>query len=99
IVSGEVGEIMRQMAGGQLYEVRLPPEDRPAALQLLAGRSDVADAHEAEGGIDVSYCGAPEEVHHLLAALVNGGARVQAFSPQRTDLEDIFLRVTRGVVS
>src|SRR5205807_6801834 len=74
IVSGEVGEIMRQMAGGQLYEVRLPAEDRAAALQLLAARADVAEAHETEGGIDVSYTGAPEEIHRLLAALIDGGA-------------------------
>src|SRR5437763_7808881 len=62
VVSGEVGEIMRQMAGGQLYEVRLPAEDRPAALQLLAARSDVADARETDDGIDVSYSGPAEEI-------------------------------------
>src|SRR5437763_10372395 len=62
IVSGEVGEIMRQMSGGQLYEVRLPAEDRPAALTLLAGRPDVTEAHETDDGIDVSYSGPAEEI-------------------------------------
>jgi len=99
IVSGDVGEIMKQVAGAHVYEMRLPPEQHAAALQLLAARADVANARATDGMIRVDYAGAPEEVHRLLAALVGAGLRVQSFSEQATDLEEIFMQVTRGVVS
>jgi ABC-2 type transport system ATP-binding protein len=99
IVSGDVNEIMKQMAGGHVIDVRLPPEDHAPALSLLADRTDVADARAADGMIKIHYSGPPEEVYQLLAALVSAGVRVQSFSEQATDLEDIFMQVTRGVVS
>lgn len=99
VLSGDVAEIMRQMAGGHVYHVRLPEEDRDAALRLLAAREDVADAAAEDGHLRVSYAGEAEEVHRVLAALVQAGLRVQSFSEAPTDLEDLFMQVTRGVVS
>lgn len=100
VASGAVQEIMAQVSGGHVFSVRLPEEDRETALGLLAARSDVANAEvEDDGHVRLHYTGEPGEVHQVLAALVLAGLRVQSFSEQQTDLEEIFMKLTRGVVS
>jgi ABC-2 type transport system ATP-binding protein len=98
IVSGDVSEIMRQVTGGKVLELKVAGDPEPA-IELLTARRDVRSARLLDDGIKVEYTGEPEEVHELLQALLAAGVRVQSFSEQQTDLEDIFMRVTRGVVS
>jgi ABC-type multidrug transport system ATPase subunit len=49
--------------------------------------------------LKVDYVGEPGHQHEVLTAVVQQGVRVRAFSEEQTDLEDIFMKVTRGVVS
>jgi ABC-2 type transport system ATP-binding protein len=98
IVSGDVSEIMRQVTGGKVLELKVAGEMEPA-IALLTARRDVRSARLQGDSIKVEYTGEPDEVHSLLQALLAAGIRVQSFSEQQTDLEDIFMRVTRGVVS
>jgi ABC-2 type transport system ATP-binding protein len=98
VVSGDVGEIMRQVTGGKVLELKVA-EEPERAVELLVGRRDVRAARIVEDGIKVEYTGEPEEVHELLRALLAAEIKVQSFSEQQTDLEDIFMRVTKGVVS
>jgi ABC-2 type transport system ATP-binding protein len=99
IVSGDVGEIMRQVTGGQLLDVRVHPEDQEEAMAILTARTDVRSARVVDSDLKVEYTGDPERTHEVLAALVTEGVRVRAFTEEQTDLEDIFMKVTRGVVS
>jgi hypothetical protein len=48
--------------------------------------------------LKIDYTGNPAEVHQLLRDLLVAGLKVQSFSEQETDLEDIFMKVTRGAV-
>lgn len=99
IVSGDVGEIMRQVSGGMLLDVRVHPEDRERAEELLNGLPQVRNVRQADDELKVDYTGALDATHEVLAALVHAGVRVRTFTEEQTDLEDIFMRVTRGVVS
>ena len=99
IVSGDVGEIMRQVTGGLMLDVRVMPEDREKALDILRGLSIVRNARVVDEDLKVEYAGEPDHTYEVVNALVAGGARVRYFSEERTDLEDIFMKVTRGVVS
>jgi ABC-2 type transport system ATP-binding protein len=49
--------------------------------------------------LQVSYIGEPDEEYHVLTALVEAGIKVRAFYTPETDLEDVFLRVTKGQVA
>jgi ABC-2 type transport system ATP-binding protein len=49
--------------------------------------------------LQVSYIGEPEEEHLILTTLVEAGVKVRAFYTPETDLEDVFLRVTKGQVA
>ncbi len=58
------------------------------------------DNYSSKGSIlQVSYVGEPEEEHLILTTLVEAGIKVRAFYTPETDLEDVFLRVTKGQVA
>ncbi len=99
IVSGDVTEIMRQVTGGQVLDVRVLPEDLERAVTVLNGLPAVRAARVVDQDLKVDYIGEPDRTHEVLSALVANGVRVRAFIEEQTDLEDIFMRVTRGVVS
>lgn len=99
IVSGDVGEIMRQVTGGQMLDVRVLPEDMDQAIAFLSGLNSVRNCRIVDQDLKVDYVGEPGHQHEVLTALVQHGVRVRAFFEEQTDLEDIFMKVTRGVVS
>jgi ABC-2 type transport system ATP-binding protein len=111
IVSGDVEEIMRQVTGARILEVRVLEEDLERAVSVLSALRDVrkaspepqagaANAGSSRGaGLRVEYTGDPLETYRLLDALHAAEVRVLALAERETDLEDIFLKVTRGVVS
>jgi len=99
IVSGDVSEIMRQVTGGHMLDVRVHPDDQEKATALLTSRPDIRGVRLVDGDLKVDYTGDSENTHALLAALVTSGIRVRSFTEEQTDLEDIFMKVTRGVVS
>ena len=80
--------------------VKLSP-DMEKAIALLSAREDVADAKPggSDGLLQVHYLGEPNQEWQILQTLVKNDIRVLSFGTQATDLEDIFLRVTKGIVS
>ena len=99
IVSGDVSEILHQVSGAHRLLIRVVPEDADSALRLLNERADIREA-TAEGGlISADYTGERADSHALLRDLMVAGVRVNGLSEAQTDLEDIFMRVTRGAVS
>jgi ABC-2 type transport system ATP-binding protein len=101
VVSGDVQAIMQQVSGGHVYELKVA-EDLAGASALLEARADVRGVRPGDrnggGTLKIDYTGDPDEVHQLLRDLLVAGFKVQSFSEQETDLEDIFMKVTRGAV-
>ena len=51
------------------------------------------------GVIQIGYVGEIDEEYRVLAVLVQAGIKVRSFHTPETDLEDVFLRVTKGQVA
>ena len=122
LISGDVKEIMAQVAGGKALEIKLLDDfDRASEIvSALPGvrairRADDAPAvfrngNGVDGDVDVEpvaldscamvvdFNGDLEAQAELNRHLVQKGLRVIAFHEQQTDLEDIFMKVTRGLV-
>src|SRR2546422_1347580 len=101
VVSGDVQAIMKQVSGARVYELKVA-EDPDGAAGMLEARPDVRGVKPAGapwvGALKIDYIGDPGEIHQLLRDLLVAGFKVQSFSEQETDLEDIFMKVTRGAV-
>jgi ABC-2 type transport system ATP-binding protein len=97
VVSGEVQAIMQQVSGAHIYELKVA-EDPEGAIEVLTVRDDVRGVKPVDGALRIEYLGDPASIHELLRDLLVAGLKVQSFNPQETDLEDIFMKVTRGAV-
>ena len=49
--------------------------------------------------MEVPFLGTDEEKAALLTAMINAGIKVTAFSEAVSDLEQVFLRLTKGEVA
>ena len=69
----------------------------------LAGRPDVARVEpvtdNGEGDLQVTFAGDDEVLTRLLSELVSAGFPVLSFQEETGDLEDVFMRLTEGIVS
>jgi len=100
VISGGVQEIMRQVRGGRVLLVRVLDEpDR--AIELLETMEGIlsASVDEVHSAIRIEFAGDETAQHALLRRLIENGVRVQSFDEVQTDLEEIFMKVTRGIVS
>jgi ABC-2 type transport system ATP-binding protein len=52
-----------------------------------------------EGNLEVTFAGDEDALAQLLRNLVGAGFPVLSFREQAGDLEDVFMRLTKGVVS
>ena len=73
------------------------------AQAWLEGRPDVARvepvAGNGDGDLQVTFAGDDESLSRLLGELVGAGFPVLTFREETGDLEDVFMRLTKGVVS
>lgn len=97
LISGEINAIMRQLSGSHVLEIQVADEVEQA-VQLLEQMVDIREVHVEDGKIRAYYVGVPGEHYKLFWALAEHRVKVLSFSERSTDLEEIFLRVTRGVV-
>ncbi len=99
VVSGDVNQIMAQCRSGICLKIQVV-DRRQEALGCLAGLSVISDAKlEDDGYILATYVGEPGEQYAVLEALTVQGFKVHSFDEADLDLEDVFLKVTRGAVS
>ena len=87
----------RLVASGSLDEIsRRVRQGRTLRLKVLSNRDEV---YEGNGYLEVEFLGDDEATAKLLAALVGRGVKVVSFTEVAGDLEDAFLRLTKGEVA
>jgi ABC-2 type transport system ATP-binding protein len=97
LVSGDVQDIMAQVTGGKTLEIKLL-DGTERAMEILADAPGVRAVRPVNAHLHVEFTGDLEAQASLNKLLVDSGLRVQTFSEQETDLEDIFMKVTKGLV-
>ena len=97
LVSGDVQDIMDQVTGGRTLEIRLL-DQLEEATALLSDAPGVLAVRPVNAHLAVDFTGSPEEQAGLNTLLISHGHRVTGFTEQAMDLEDIFMKVTKGLV-
>ena len=97
LVSGDVSDIMAQVSGGRTLEITLL-DSQARAQEVLSDAPGVRAVRLVDSRLHVEFNGDPEAQANLNKLLIDHGLRVLTFSEQETDLEDIFMKVTKGLV-
>jgi ABC-2 type transport system ATP-binding protein len=98
LAAGRIDEITARLAGNVLLDITVKG-DPLIALDVLAERTDVKRTICDGKVIRAEYDGEPDDIDELLEYLMSRGVRVLGFTRTEANLEDIFLKVTRGVVA
>jgi ABC-2 type transport system ATP-binding protein len=98
LAAGRIEDITAKLAGNVMLEIAVKGDPAPA-LAALAERPEVKRTTCDGRLIKAEFDGSPEDVDELLAYLVKGGVRVLSFTRSEANLEDIFLKITRGQVA
>ena len=100
LFSGPVEGIYRQVRQERLIRVKII-SDQEAAVTALQDYPGVGDAVavEVNGQLEVGFSGDDAALAGLHAHLVNSGVALISFSEPVSDLEEVFLQVTKGEVA
>jgi ABC-2 type transport system ATP-binding protein len=99
IASGAPGEIGRDLQATRRFTIRLAGD---AGERLDAAVAEIPDARltrSEERGIELELSGDDRAASEALRHLISAGIPVLEFSEVRTGIEEIFMRVTKGIVS
>ena len=104
VAAGDINEMKKLLRTHRLIQVRVM--GNPASLQeflmqhpAVQGALSGAEADLPPGTLRFDFSGSDEDLSQLLRDLVQSGIPVLSFSEEAGDLEDVFLRVTQGIVS
>ncbi len=95
IISGSVAEIMQQVYSKKVIRIKLRDRVNEAAT-LLREYPFVDKLVLGEDTIQVGFEGGDEDMSKVLSALVTKGIPVVSFAPLDGNLEDVFMKVTKG---
>jgi ABC-2 type transport system ATP-binding protein len=98
VASGPVDEISLHVRQGRMLRIRILGQVSEAEA-ILRDQIGVGQIFENNGFLEVQYLGDDEASAELLAVLVSRGIRVASFSEVASNLEDIFLKLTKGEVA
>lgn len=95
IISGSVAEIMQQVYSKKIVKIKVRDKVE-TAVTLLREFPFVDKVINGEDTIQAGFEGGDEDMSRVLATLVNRGIPVVTFAQLDGNLEDVFMKVTKG---
>jgi ABC-2 type transport system ATP-binding protein len=103
VASGPLDVIRNQVLQSRVLRIKVlsPKEEAQAILRDLPGVGEIYDQNgNLEAGVlEVEYVGDDHALADLLETLLARKVRVVSFSGEGSDLEEVFLRLTKGEVA
>lgn len=97
IVTGTIDDLMLRARAHPIICVKVSGDSTPAAA-LLRADEHVERVDQNNGELHVVLKDHNQHHHFLIDKLVRGGIRLDSVTPQQLKLEDVFLRLTKGIV-
>ncbi|UCC64932.1 MAG: ABC transporter ATP-binding protein [Anaerolineae bacterium] len=98
VASGPLDEISRHVRQGRTLRLKVL-SDLNEAEAVLRDQPGIGEVYEVNGFLEVEFLGDDEATAELLVALVRCGLRPVSFGEVTDELEEIFLRLTKGEVA
>ncbi len=103
VAQGSLAEMQRRMLPHRRLQITMLGKLEEAQAALF-GRAGVLELRAPEGQaehplLEVDFAGDDEGVSALLGALIHRGVPVLRFVESMHDVEDVFMQVTKGIVS
>ena len=97
VATGRVEEIHKRLQANKIFHVTLL-RDLENAIHFFSKQTNVSNIEEkGDNTLSFSFSGSEEEQVEMLLAAVQHGLKILSFNQEATDLEDIFMEITKGV--
>jgi len=98
VAAGSIESIKQQLQPGVVYALELL-DGQDAARAALLEQPGVSNVLVQDGALQFSFTGGREKVPDLVKALVARDVRITGLQERKTDLEGLFMQLTKGEVS
>ncbi len=99
LVAGSIQDIQAQIRSHRVLKVRVLDETTDRALEVLRHDSSIRMVEGYDHTLTAEFEGQDPDMARLLDRLVQSGVSVQSFSEEPLSLEEVFMMITKGIVS
>jgi ABC-2 type transport system ATP-binding protein len=99
LVAGSIQQIQQQIRSHRVLKVRVLGETTEQAAEVLRGDSAIRAIETFDHMVTAEFEGQDQDMARLLDRLIHGGIVVQSFAEEPLSLEEVFMMITKGIVS
>ncbi|WIV11511.1 ABC transporter ATP-binding protein [Proteiniborus sp. MB09-C3] len=94
-ISGTVDEILRKVTGTNGVRIKVL-DNAEKAINILMEEPQVSNIYDNDNVIEFGFSGSEEDMASLIKKLVLKEISLASFNPLQSNLEEIFMQVTKG---
>ena len=98
LMHGPIAEVYRRIRGNQIIVARID-ENIDKGLSIIRSSPDVRNVQVDDSRITIEFAKPDYDSAALLHQLVTNGVKVRSYAEKEPTLEDVFMMVTKGLVS
>jgi ABC-2 type transport system ATP-binding protein len=99
LAAGSIREIQQQIRSHRVLKVRVLDESTDKAAELLRQDTSIRLVETYDHTLSAEFEGQDQDMARLLDRLIQSGIVVQSFAEEPLSLEDVFMMITKGIVS
>jgi ABC-2 type transport system ATP-binding protein len=99
LAAGNIQEIQAQIRSHRVLKVRVLDESTDRAAEVLRASSSIRTVETYDHTVTAEFEGEDQDMAALLDRLISGGVAVQSFAEEPLSLEEVFMMITKGIVS
>ncbi len=98
LMSGPIDSVYRQIRKNRQVIIRFN-QNVEAGISILRSRPELRDIEIAGNRVEVEMEATDEQLAEVMEQLIEGGATMHSFNDAEPTLEDVFMMVTKGLVT
>ena len=99
LAAGNIQEIQAQIRSHRVLKVRVLNDSTDRAAEVLRASSSIRMVETYDHTVTAEFEGEDQDMAGLLDRLVSSGVVVQSFAEEPLSLEEVFMMITKGIVS
>jgi ABC-2 type transport system ATP-binding protein len=99
LAAGSIQEIQSQLRSHRVLKVRVLDASISVAESVLRNHQSVKSIESFDHTLTAEFEGQDEDMARLLGSLIQAGVTVHSFAEEALRLEDVFMMITKGIVS
>jgi ABC-2 type transport system ATP-binding protein len=99
LAAGSIRDIQQRIRSHRVLKVRVLDESTDKAAELMRGDSSIRLVETYDHTISAEFEGQDQDMARLLDRLIQSGVVVHSFAEEPLSLEEVFMLITKGIVS